>query len=656
MADRGPNDDAGDERGEGAVVRRIHFGRRRRGGVDVADPLTAPGFTDDGLVDLSDGELGGEYDASITVLPEPPPRVIVERERPSLADTTPVIVPPDDAPDDAQHDTKEEPRSDATAPATDPIDAEPHGLFKSFRRWWRQESMARAAHRRAMATAEAIIRANAVRLATVPVDKTIAADLQAQSMQNVLALTDERFQALGLRSDRLHDELQGIRRTLSELRDLTRGGAPPEQMAGAAVQAVGTLEQGFDGLVLALSDEFQRRSEESERRISELLTMQSAELATLLESAVGRLRDAIPEGFEEVKAVIPREMALMRATIPLEFHRIRAVIPHEMERLREHQRDELDQLRAMSNKQIESLREASIEEIERIRAAIPEGFAEVKTAVPLEVQRAVREVLPPEIDRLALSVPERLQKGIHQQVEHLLAENRTMTDGIAAEMISAITRLQNVNEGELRAIREGNSAVLERLGIETAEELARMRVMGMDQVREDQRGELVALREGAVREIAMLRDIIALEVARIRQVTEDELSRMASAVPGGLERVREVTASELERFREVTGEQLERVRWAIPSELERARGVGLEELEAIRREITSLSRALHGTSDVWGVKSRPVGPDASLEAAEISKRIEELLRGMNRTADRLTDALHRGVSEIEREISARRGA
>jgi hypothetical protein len=640
VADRGPHDDVGDEPGEGAVVRRIHFGRDRRpkgSAVDTADPLTAPGFADDGLVDLSSTEL----ESGATTLPEPPPRVLTER--PPFVDTTPVIVPPDDAePSDAQG-----------AVHTNPLDAEPNGILKSFRRWWRHESMTRAAHKRALATAEAIIRANAVRIATAPADKSLASEVQSQSVHSVLALTDERFQALGLRSDRLQDELAGIRRTLNELRNLTLTDAPPERVAGAAVQAVGTLEEGFDGLLLALSDEFRRRSEESERRISELLTMQSAELATLLESAVGRLRDAIPEGFAEVKAVIPQEMALVRATIPAEFQRIRAVIPQEMERMRDHQREELDQLRAMSQKQIESLRASSIEEIDRIRAAIPDGFADVKAVLPSEVQRAVQDALPSEMERLAALVPERIEQSIHQQVEHLLAENRTMTDGLAAEMIGAIARLRSLNEQELRAIRDGNLEAIERLGVESAEELSRLRVIGLEAVREDQRGELVALREGAVREIAMLREILSLEVARIRQVTEDELARVASAVPGGLERVREVTATELEHFRQTAEEQLERVRWSIPSELERARGVGIEELEAIRRELTALSRALHGTSDVWGVKTKPLGRDASLEATEIGDRVEELLRGMNRTADRLSEALHRGVSEIEREISRR---
>jgi hypothetical protein len=109
-----------------------------------------------------------------------------------------------------------------------------------------------------------------------------------------------------------------------------------------------------------------------------------------------------------------------------------------------------------------------------------------------------------------------------------------------------------------------------------------------------------------------------------------------------------VTASELERFREITGEQLERVRWAIPSELERARGVGVETLESIRREVSALSRAIQGTSgDVWATKPSAMSGGATSEAAEIGKRIEELLLGMNRTADRLAEALHHGVYEVD---------
>jgi hypothetical protein len=636
--DRGMYDEVHDEPGDGAIVRRLHFGRNRRArhgllesdepaetSLHPAETVIEVSAPDDSLVDLSSAEVGA------TALPEPPPRVIAP---------PPVFTPPETP------QTPQTPPQPTAAPADDPVEP-PHGMFKSFRRWWHQEALARAAQKRALATAEAIIRAQAVRFASAPVNQAPPPELQVQSVHSVLALTDEHFQSLGLRSDRLHDELAGIRRTLNELRSLTLTDAPPERVAGAAVEAVGTLEERFDSLLIALSDEFHRRSDESERRISELLTIQNAELATLLESGVARLRDAIPQGFEEIKAVIPQEMALVRATIPAEFQRIRAVIPNEMERMREHQREELDQLRAMSQKQIESLRDSSIEEIDKIRSAIPDGFTEVKALLPFELQRAVREALPDGMD----GAMDRMEQITAEKVEQLLAENRTMTDGLAAEMIGAITRLRTTSEQELRAIRDGNLEAMERLGAETAEELARLRVLGMEAVREDQRGELESLREGAVREIAMLREMVAIEVTRIRQVTEDELARVASAVPGGLERVREVTASELERFREVTGEQLERVRWAIPSELERARGVGVETLESIRREVSALSRAIQGTSgDVWATTSRVTSGGAMSEAAEIGKRIEELLLGMNRTADRLAEAHH---GEIERDIARR---
>jgi len=119
-----------------------------------------------------------------------------------------------------------------------------------------------------------------------------------------------------------------------------------EGVGPAAASAIGTLEQRFDALLLGLSDELSRRAEESDRRLGEQITMQSAELATLLESAVERIRALIPEAFETVRAAIPQEMARVRELIPQEFRRVADAIPGEMERIRAEHRQELDRIRA----------------------------------------------------------------------------------------------------------------------------------------------------------------------------------------------------------------------------------------------------------------------------------------------------------------------
>jgi hypothetical protein len=72
--------------------------------------------------------------------------------------------------------------------------------------------------------------------------------------------------------------------------------------------------------------------------------------------------------------------------------------------------------------------------------------------------------------------------------------------------------------------------------------------------------------------------------------------------------------------------------------------------------VSALTRAIQGTSgDVWATTTKPRATSgaASSEAAEIGKRIEELLTGMNRTADRLAEALQHGVYEVERDIARR---
>jgi len=93
------------------------------------------------------------------------------------------------------------------------------GMVRNFRHWWRQEALARAAQKRVFAMAETILRSQAAQIATRPAGRAPApGSQQAQSIRGMLELTEERFQALGLRSDRVQDELSGISRSLQEMR------------------------------------------------------------------------------------------------------------------------------------------------------------------------------------------------------------------------------------------------------------------------------------------------------------------------------------------------------------------------------------------------------------------------------------------------------
>jgi hypothetical protein len=67
------------------------------------------------------------------------------------------------------------------------------GMVRNFREWWRQESLARAAQKRALAMAEAILRAQAAQLASGSIRRAPS-------------------------SDRIQDELSAISRSLEEMR------------------------------------------------------------------------------------------------------------------------------------------------------------------------------------------------------------------------------------------------------------------------------------------------------------------------------------------------------------------------------------------------------------------------------------------------------
>lgn len=467
-----------DEERDDAVVRRLHGGRHRRGraatesAVAEAEPL----FTfellypdDEPLVDLTDQA------------PEPAQRV--------------------------------EPFTPPPAPVADsPETGVRPGTFKSFRRWWRQESLARAAQKRAFATAEAIIRAQAVQHSTQPLEPSPSSESHAQAVRNVMALTEERFQSLGLRSDRLQDELVGISRSMGELRQLMLVGGAPEGAAGAAASALGALEERFEALLSALSEEFRTRGEETDRRLAEQLTLQSAELAMLLESGVERIRSAIPEGFQAVRAAIPKELAEVRAAIPQEIQRIRAVIPEEMERLRAQQRKELDQIMELSQKQTEAIRATSRRELEKIREAIPEGFDELRAMMPEEFAR-VRDAIPAEIDKVRAMLPE--------EIERVREANAAEFERIRALLPKEIEKVRLTIPVEMERIRATIPEAIERLHL-TEDELERV--------------------------ASSLRELTARELEQFRAETNEHLDRVRWAIPAEAARALREVITEISGF------------------------------------------------------------------------------------------------------------
>jgi len=200
----------------------------------------------------------------------------------------------------------------APVPIPEPAPAEPsrppvaetrHSMWASFRAWWRGEREARDRALRARAIAQ-----EAERLRELSALQPAAAVENTQALRNVMTFTEERFQALGIRSDALHDELAGISRAIAELRDRPDG---PLRIPEAADD----LQERLDNLMLLLAEEFRRRSDELERSLSAQMTIQTAELATLLEDSVIRMRSLIPEEMgkaaEQISANLERAVAAM---------------------------------------------------------------------------------------------------------------------------------------------------------------------------------------------------------------------------------------------------------------------------------------------------------------------------------------------------------
>jgi Skp family chaperone for outer membrane proteins len=248
--------------------------------------------------------------------------------------------------------------------------------IRGIRTWWRQESLARAAEKRALANAEAILRAQAIQSASAPYDRTPTTEEQAGSMRNLLILNEERFQSLGLHSDRLRDELVGIATSIVDLRGLVASGVSlVEEDVVTGVTAAGLLSElqdRFETLLPALSEELGRRSEESEQRISLLLSSHAAELTAHLDQAVERIGAALP------------------ATIPEEIQRMRELIPEEMERMRTIAMEGIERLKGPDGEAIERALGALPAELEKVRSASDARFEliEANAAARLEHLRA----------------------------------------------------------------------------------------------------------------------------------------------------------------------------------------------------------------------------------------------------------------------------
>lgn len=180
-------------------------------------------------------------------------------------------------------------------------------LWQSFRAWWQAERIARENERRARAAAEAAAKMQELQALQPP-----ASAEHVQAIRSVMTLTEERFQALGLRSDRLHDELMGISRALAEIRATASDGT----MTLSSLEAADDLQERLDALLLALAEEFRRRSEEIERSLSAQMTIQNAELAMLLEDALVRMRSLIPEEMAKVAAEVSETVERAVAALP----------------------------------------------------------------------------------------------------------------------------------------------------------------------------------------------------------------------------------------------------------------------------------------------------------------------------------------------------
>lgn len=266
---------------------------------------------------------------------------------------------------------------------------------RGIRAWWQQESLARAAEKRALANAEAVLRAQAIQAASAPTQRVFTPEERASSMHSLLSLNEERFQALGLRSDRLRDELVGISNSIAGLHDLVTSRASRVESEAATADLLGELQGRFDSLLPALSEELGRRSEESDRRITLLLSAHAAELAEHLERAVERIGSTL-------EATLPEEMQRIRELIPEEMRRIRTIAVEGIERLRPSEEAieraletlpaEMEKVRSASEAQVVLMEAKAAARLERLRAEQNDRFDRIEGSSGDQLSRIREEI------------------------------------------------------------------------------------------------------------------------------------------------------------------------------------------------------------------------------------------------------------------------
>jgi hypothetical protein len=340
------------------------------------------------IVDLSavqnDTERANRYEPLFSREPIGPPAAVSSGPR--------VASPPPYAPGYRIPVVLPEPAVQPVASSTAP---KHRSRVRGIRAWWHQESLARAAEKRALANAEAVLRAQAIQNASAPTQRVFSPEERASSMHSLMSLNEERFQALGLRSDRLRDELVGISNSIAGLHDLVTSRASRVDSEAATENLLGELQGRFDSLLPALSEELGRRSEESDRRITLLLSAHAAELAEHLERAVERIGATL-------EATLPEEMQRMRELIPEEMQRIRTIATEGIERLRpggeaieralETLPAEMEKVRSASEAQLVLMEAKATARLERLRAEQNDRFDRIEGSSGDQLARIREEI------------------------------------------------------------------------------------------------------------------------------------------------------------------------------------------------------------------------------------------------------------------------
>ncbi len=501
-----------------------------------------------------------------------------------------------------------------------------------------------------------------------------------QAIRSLIAHSDERFQALAVRTARLEDTMAELAESTRALKEVLGRGAQAlaEAANSPALRGVEEVREELARIEEHIARAFKHLAERDlalvesvrakVREHGELVAQEASRIAEAVQGyvasgvdAMGRLAQRTEGELGAARDALEGQLGAVREGIAEELGAVRERIEAELERVRREVEEHVASVRTRDDEIAETFGRAVREQVERLERAFAEETRALADAFKSHEGWVIRttEAVGDRLDRSLEEQGERLDRSLEAQGE----------------------RLERALAGQTRAITEATREAT----IRTAQELHRTfeaRVMGLAQlVRSDSerlRDKLVEVASGLDERTARLLDDRLGQVTQalgdLTRLTAEETVRRVGelaehAVSGRFEEVVSAIDRNMVRLADTLETELERVgrevgqRAAEAAEAAVATHVG-ETARRLESSIEAVER-LRERMDLLGARlDRAQGDAQTILARHVDERVAALarmIRSDNRIlAERLQQAAEqepakqalRAVKELQASLAA----